>query len=394
MREKKLPCDALIYLGTDFTPSGWNTHNGEFTWNAANFPDPKRAIEELHALHYRVVLHIVIEGRHLTGTAKDACNGAEPSGRTPDNRWPDERSVGCYWPYHKPLFDLSIDGWWPDQGDGLDAPSRLNRIRMYWEGSQVWRAGDRPFALHRNGAPGMQRYGAFLWSGDVQSTWKTLETHVPVAINTGLSGIPFWGTDIGGFIPTAEFTGELFVRWFQFGAFCPLFRSHGRHWHLHLPWGWNDGDGGPPETPVFKADPSELHNTASVHLFDRARDDGDRSADDSRALDPLSRRSPGGRARRRVPVGPRYPRGAGHREGRDGPAGLSSRRHVVRLLDRGSPERRPRNRAHDRSRDDAALRARRRAGADGTRQAVQRRARPGTSDAARVSRRGRHVRSL
>ena len=260
MREKKLPCDALIYLGTDFTPSGWNTHNGEFTWNAANFPDPKRAIEELHALHYRVVLHIVIEGRHLTGTANDACNHAEPGGRTPDNRWPDERSVGCYWPYHKPLFDLGIDGWWPDQGDGLDAPSRLNRIRMYWEGSQVWRAGDRPFALHRNGAPGMQRYGAFLWSGDVQSTWKTLETHVPVAINTGLSGIPFWGTDIGGFIPTAEFTGELFVRWFQFGAFCPLFRSHGRHWHLHLPWGWNDGDGGPPETPGFKADPSELHN--------------------------------------------------------------------------------------------------------------------------------------
>jgi alpha-glucosidase/alpha-D-xyloside xylohydrolase len=42
MREKKLPCDALIYLGTDFTPSGWNTHNGEFTWNAKNFPIRKR----------------------------------------------------------------------------------------------------------------------------------------------------------------------------------------------------------------------------------------------------------------------------------------------------------------------------------------------------------------
>jgi alpha-glucosidase (family GH31 glycosyl hydrolase) len=260
MREKKLPCDALIYLGTDFTPSGWNTHNGEFTWNAATFPDPRRAIDELHALHYRVVLHIVIEGRHLTGTANDACPRDEPGGRTPDNRWPDERSAGCYWPYHKPLSDLGIDGWWPDQGDGLDAASRLNRIRMYWEGSQLWRRDERPFALHRNGAPGMQRYGAFLWSGDVQSTWHTLATHVPVAINTGLSGIPFWGTDVGGFIPTPELTGELFVRWFQFGAFCPLFRSHGRHWHLHLPWGWNGGDGGPPETQGFKADPAELHN--------------------------------------------------------------------------------------------------------------------------------------
>jgi alpha-glucosidase (family GH31 glycosyl hydrolase) len=65
----------------------------------------------------------------------------------------------------------------------------------------------------------MQRYASFLWSGDVYSTWETLKTHVPVAINTALTGIPLWGTDIGGFVPTREFTGELYVRWFQFGAF-------------------------------------------------------------------------------------------------------------------------------------------------------------------------------
>ena len=65
---------------------------------------------------------------------------------------------------------------------------------------------------------GMQRYAAFLWSGDVFSTWETLKTHVPVAINTGLSGIPYLGDGIGGFVPTKEFTGELYVRWFQFGA--------------------------------------------------------------------------------------------------------------------------------------------------------------------------------
>ena len=93
----------------------------------------------------------------------------------------------------------------------------------------------------------MQRYGAFLWSGDVYSTWETLKTHVPVAVNTGLSGIPFWGTDIGGFVPTKELTGELYVRWFQFGAFCPLFRAHGRTWKLRLPWGWNTGSLEPDE---------------------------------------------------------------------------------------------------------------------------------------------------
>jgi alpha-glucosidase (family GH31 glycosyl hydrolase) len=262
LREKKLPCDGLIYLGTDFTPSGWNTHNGEFTWHSGNFPDPKATIETLHGQHFKVVLHIVIEGRRLTGTVDEPCDpkNAVPSGRTPDNKWPDDRSVPCYWPYHKALFDLGVDGWWPDQGDDYDPPSRLNRNRMYWEGSELWRPNERPFALHRNGYAGMQRYAAFLWSGDVQSRWETLRTHVPVAINTGLSGIPYWGTDIGGFSPTAEYTGELHVRWFQFGAFCPSFRAHGRHWHLRLPWGWNGGDGVPPETTQYKPDPAELQN--------------------------------------------------------------------------------------------------------------------------------------
>lgn len=50
------------------------------------------------------------------------------------------------------------------------------------------------------------------------------------------------------------------MRWFQFAAFCPLFRSHGRNWHLHTPWGWDGGDGGPPETANFTPDPAELHN--------------------------------------------------------------------------------------------------------------------------------------
>jgi alpha-glucosidase (family GH31 glycosyl hydrolase) len=270
MREKKLPCDALIYLGTDFTPSGWNTHNGEFTWKKETFPDPKKAIDDLHALHYKIVLHVVIEGRRLTGTVKDACGAPELSGRTPDEkgdvvngRWPPDRSVACYWPHHKGIFDLGVDGWWPDQGDGLDAPSRLNRIRMYWEGQQMWRP-ERVYALHRNGYAGMARYGAFLWSGDVASTWETLKTHLPVAVNTGLSGIPYWGTDIGGFQTTPEYLGELYVRWFQFAAFCPLFRAHGRTWHLRLPWGWNLGELGPEENTAYEGagrpPESELRN--------------------------------------------------------------------------------------------------------------------------------------
>ncbi len=261
-REKQLPCDGLIYLGTGFCPSGWNTDNGEFTWKKENFPDPKKMIAQLHDEHFKVVLHVVLEGHELTGTVNDPCTTSPPlpSGRTPDGHWPPDREVACYWPFHKPLMEEGVDGWWPDQGDGFDGPSRFNRHRMYFEGSQLYRPDERPFALHRNASPGVQRFGSFIWSGDVRSLWETLRTHVAVAINTSLSGLPYWGTDIGGFIPTDELTGELYVRWFQFGAFCPLFRSHGRNWHLRLPWGWDGGDGGPDETRGWKPAPEELHN--------------------------------------------------------------------------------------------------------------------------------------
>ena len=84
-REKRLPCDALIYLGTEFTPSGWNTRNGEFAWKKENFPEPRQMIDEMHAQHFKVVLHIVIEGRRMSGAVADACtpDKAVPSGRTP-----------------------------------------------------------------------------------------------------------------------------------------------------------------------------------------------------------------------------------------------------------------------------------------------------------------------
>ena len=255
-REKKLPCDTLIYLGTGFCPSGWNTNNGEWSFNSKVFPDPKEMFDELHREHFKVVLHAVIRARSMRGTVHDPCDPNRPA----------EEQPSCYWKLHQPVFATGVDGWWPDEGDPLDIASRLVRNRMYWEAPQLDRPNQRPFALHRNGYAGMQRYASFLWSGDVYSTWETLRVHVPIAINTGLTGIPYWGTDIGGFVPTKEFTAELYVRWFQFGAFNPLFRSHGRNWKLRLPWGWNTGDLGPIETTNYNGaalpDPSQLHNAA------------------------------------------------------------------------------------------------------------------------------------
>jgi alpha-glucosidase/alpha-D-xyloside xylohydrolase len=211
-------------------------------------------LDELHAMHYHVVPHVVIRSKTLRGTVRDR----------PEPERQNEEHAASYWNAHRNVFALGVDGWWPDEGDPLDVPSRLARNRMYWDGPQLDRPEARPYALHRNGYAGMQRYGAFLWSGDVRSTWETLRTHVPIAINTALSGIPYWGTDTGGFVPTKELTGELYVRWFQFSAFCPLFRSHGRTWKLRLPWGWNTGELGPNEIRTYgdaaNPDPAELHN--------------------------------------------------------------------------------------------------------------------------------------
>ncbi len=253
-REKKLPCDTMIYLGTGFCPSGWNTGHGSFVFNDAVFPEPEAEIRALHDQHFQVVLHVVNPPENLHGAVADTGAAAAIPG-----------DAANYWAQHVPLVRLGVDGWWPDEGDVLPTPARLVRNRMYWDGGRLSSPERRPFALHRNCYAGIQRWG-WLWSGDVFSTWKTLETQIMMGINAGLNGVPFWGTDIGGFVPTEEFTAELFVRWFQFGSFCPLFRCHGRTWQLRRPWGWNTGSYGPsemgPEADAFLPKPADLHNTA------------------------------------------------------------------------------------------------------------------------------------
>jgi alpha-glucosidase/alpha-D-xyloside xylohydrolase len=245
-REKNLPCDALIYLGTGYCTNGWNTGHGSLEFNPNAFNHPAQQIESLHDLHFKVVLHINHAPRNIFGLSM-----------TEDSDSP--LHIKNYWARHREDFALGVDGWWPDDGDELPVEARLARHRCYYEGPLLERTNSRPWSLHRNGYVGVARYGGWLWSGDTMSRWATLAAHVPVGLNFSVSLSPFWGTDTGGFVATRELTGELYARWFQFSAFNPLFRSHGRTWHLRLPWGWNTGDYGPIETSG-RPDESELHN--------------------------------------------------------------------------------------------------------------------------------------
>ncbi|MGH9343936.1 MAG: TIM-barrel domain-containing protein, partial [Terriglobia bacterium] len=248
-RQKQLPCDVLIYLGTGFCPSGWNTGHGSYDFNPKVFPDPAEMIGEMHRQHFRIVLHEDKPPKQLHGRAGD-------TGATAN----DPEDAAYYWNEHLKVFNLGVDGWWADEGDWLNDISCLVRNRMYWEGAQIARPNVRPYTLNRNGYAGIQRYG-WLWSGDITSTWQTLREQIAVGLNTGLSGMPYWGTDTGGFVTTPELTGELYVRWFQFSTFCPLFRSHGRTWKLRLPWGWDTGGYGPVESPEGSLPPvAALHD--------------------------------------------------------------------------------------------------------------------------------------
>ena len=200
----------------------------------------------------------------------------------------------------------------------------------------------RPWSLQRNGYPGIAQWGGWVWSGDTETSWKTLEAQIAVGVNYSLSIAPYWGSDIGGFYPNNEYTGELYARWHQFAAFCGSFRSHGRTWWTRLPWGWGHNDMGPREndnrnTPLPPGDrrnilQSEMNNPAiepvakkyselryqfMPYTYTLAWEARDAGLPLMRAhVAALSRRRAGPRPRRSVPLGPRPARRARVHQGR------------------------------------------------------------------------------
>jgi|GEM_PF-107974 len=252
-RKKQIPVDAVIYLGTGFTPRGWNTSQPSFKFNRGVFKrEPKDVLSDLHARHAKVVMHMIPWDRGRLETL----HGSIPpkSGETVDSD-----HIASYWKEHNALVDTGVDAWWPDEGDWFSFHERMKRHQLYYEGPLSKTPNVRPWSLHRNGHLGVARYGGWIWSGDTHASFKTLEAQIAVGINHSLSLSPFWGSDIGGFYPTQDLTGELYARWFQFAAFTSSFRGHGRTWQMRLPWGWGLDKMGPKEsnTPPLE---SELNN--------------------------------------------------------------------------------------------------------------------------------------
>lgn len=254
-RLKKIPLDAVIYLGTGFTPRGWNKRQPSFAFNPDVFKrSGKDVLADMHAKNVKVVLHMVPFDRDRLPTL----HGSVPAKR---GETVDSGHIQSYWQHHLPLVNAGVDAFWPDEGDWFNLFERIKRHQLYYQGHLSTNPNLRPWSLQRNGYPGIAQWGGWVWSGDTESSWKTLEGQIAVGLNYSLSIGPYWGSDIGGFYPNEELTGELYARWFQFGAFCGSFRSHGRTWWTRLPWGWGLNDLGPLEGNRYPLK-SELNNPA------------------------------------------------------------------------------------------------------------------------------------
>ncbi|OLE04774.1 MAG: alpha-glucosidase [Ktedonobacter sp. 13_1_20CM_4_53_11] len=277
-RTSDIPCDA-IHLDIDYM-DGYRV----FTWNPQGFPDPGALLADLRRDGFRVV-PIIDPGVksdpdylvYRAGMERDVfihrADGAVFHGFV----WPDDAVFADYtrpdvrewWgDMQKALVDVGVSGTWNDmnepavfghpfsQGGGLVGTIDLDAIqgpegertthaevhnlygygmtRASYEGLRRYLDDQRPFVLTRSGFAGVQRWGA-CWMGDNTSWWEHLELAMPQLMNMGLSGVPFVGTDIGGFNGNAS--GELFARWMQFGALAPFCRGHSLSGtERHEPW--------------------------------------------------------------------------------------------------------------------------------------------------------------
>ena len=232
IREKRIPCDGLIYLSTYGEARGWNRGVGHLGFQPELWPDPQALIDEARALHFEVTTHEypvlheaspLFEEAELRGFLLAEGYGRPAGAARPtiarDSAISTSPTRPCARGGGRPTASsakLGVAGWWLDGGEGPPARSRLHlgdgallhniydrfRHQAFAEGEAADRPDQRVFLLCRSGAAGMQQYGSTCWSGDINNDFATLDAQIPLGLSTGLSGIPYWGTDVGAsFIP-------------------------------------------------------------------------------------------------------------------------------------------------------------------------------------------------
>ena len=271
-RARGLPLDGVVLDWQSWPEGLW----GQKTLDPERFPDPPALTAELHRLNARLMVSI---WPHMN---KGGANWLEmrEKGCLLGNQGTydafSEKGRQLYWQQaNEGLFAHGIDAWWcdctePFEADWKDAvkpepeerlkintdeakkyldPAYINAYSLLhskgiYEGQRNVTTAKRVVNLTRSAYPGQQRYGTITWSGDITATWETLRQQIPDGLNFCAAGLPYWTLDIGAFFvgnkpdlwfwrgdydQGVEDLGycELYVRWFQYGAFLPMFRPHG-----------------------------------------------------------------------------------------------------------------------------------------------------------------------
>ncbi|MES1200919.1 MAG: TIM-barrel domain-containing protein [Pseudomonadota bacterium] len=257
-RNLGVPLDAVIQDWQYWPRGQWGSHR----FDPARFPDPARMMRDLHAMHVHAIISVWPRFDVDTDTGAELDRAGVLFPLTMPNvypggigRWYDAFNAqgrSLYWrQISQRLGVLGWDGYWLDASEaelsgtwgemrGLhtaagEGPAVYNAYPLMhtaaiYEGQRRDFPAKRALVLTRSAWAGQQRNAAITWSGDIHGDWETFRRQVPAGLNFVASGIPYWNTDIGGFFggdPTEANYRELFVRWFQFGAFTPMFRVHG-----------------------------------------------------------------------------------------------------------------------------------------------------------------------
>lgn len=249
-RKDSLPMDLIVQDWQYWGKLGWNA----MQFDEANYPDPKKLVDDLHAIDARLMLSVwsKIDPKSEVGQIMNA-----KGYYIPNTSWVDffnPEAAACYWDNfsERLLKPYGIDAWWQDatepENDDLvgkkiwngTIPGELFRNtypllvnKVVYEGSRRDAPNKRVMILTRSAFPGMQRYGTVTWSGDVGHDWETLRRQIVGGLGMTVSGLPWWTYDAGGFFRPGDNQyidpkyHECFLRWLQTSVFLPLMRVHG-----------------------------------------------------------------------------------------------------------------------------------------------------------------------
>lgn len=274
-RDQNIPIDAIVQDWFYWPEDSWGCH----CFDPARFPDPAGMVDAVKAMNGRVMISVWPKFYPTTDHGKELrekgflyerpleSGQRDWVGKGYANTFYDPYSAearSIYWrQMAETLAPLGFDAWWmdatePDWHSNLSIEERsyqmtspttgvpgaaifnsypLPHAEGVAEGLRQAQPDTRPFILTRSGFGGIQRTSSALWSGDVAARWDDLRDQISAGLNLSVAGVPNWTHDIGGFALEDRYSKqdpahlpewrELYLRWFQFGAFTPLFRSHG-----------------------------------------------------------------------------------------------------------------------------------------------------------------------